>query len=36
VENLGASAGWGAVVGASLLAGALGAAALRLPARVAS
>jgi ZIP family zinc transporter len=36
VENLGASLGWGTVVGSSLLAGALAAAALRLPSRVAA
>jgi ZIP family zinc transporter len=34
MENVGASVGWGLVIGASLLAGALAAAALRLPARV--
>lgn len=36
MSNLGASAGWGLLVGASLLTGAVGAAALRLPARVAA
>src|SRR5918996_3265285 len=34
MANLGASAGWGLVVGGSLLAGAVMAAPLRLPARV--
>jgi ZIP family zinc transporter len=36
MENLGASLGWGLVIGASLLAGALAAAAIRLPARAAA
>jgi ZIP family zinc transporter len=36
VENLGASLGWGVVVGASLVAGAVAAAALTLPGRVAA
>jgi ZIP family zinc transporter len=36
MENLGASAGWGLVVGGSLLAGAVAAALLRLPERVAA
>src|SRR5918992_750447 len=36
MSNLGASAGWGLVVGGSLLAGALAAAFLRLPTRVAA
>jgi zinc transporter, ZIP family len=36
VSNLGASIGWGLVVGASLLFGALAAAGLRLPARAAA
>jgi ZIP family zinc transporter len=36
MSNLGASASWGLVVGASLLAGALAAAFLRLPARLAA
>jgi ZIP family zinc transporter len=36
VSNIGASAGWGLVVAASLLAGALAAASLRLPERVAA
>jgi ZIP family zinc transporter len=36
MSNLGASAGWGLVVGGSLLAGALAAALLRLPGRVAA
>jgi len=36
MSNVGASAGWGLVVGGSLLAGALAAAFLRLPARVAA
>jgi ZIP family zinc transporter len=36
VSNVGASLGWGIVVGGSLLAGALLAVAVRLPARVAS
>lgn len=36
MENLGTSIGWGLVVGASLLAGALAAAALRLPERAAA
>ena len=36
IESLGASIGWGTVVGASLLAGALAAAALRLPPRLAA
>jgi zinc transporter, ZIP family len=36
MENLGASLGWGLVVGASLVAGAVAAALLRLPARVAA
>jgi hypothetical protein len=36
MSNLGAAAGWGVVVAASLLAGALAAAVLRLPERVAA
>jgi zinc transporter, ZIP family len=36
VENLGPSLGWGAVVGASLVAGAVAAAVIRLPARTAA
>ncbi len=36
MENLGASLGWGVVVGASLVAGAVAAAALTLPGRVAA
>jgi ZIP family zinc transporter len=36
VENLGVSLGWGVVVGASLVAGAVAAAALTLPGRVAA
>jgi ZIP family zinc transporter len=36
MANLGASVGWGLVIGASLLAGAAAAAALRLPARAAA
>jgi len=36
MSNLGASIGWGLVIGASLVAGALGAAALRLPGRSAA
>jgi ZIP family zinc transporter len=36
MENLGASVGWGLVIGASLLAGALASAALRLPERAAA
>jgi ZIP family zinc transporter len=36
MENLGASLGWGLVIGASLLAGALAAAAIRVPARAAA
>jgi hypothetical protein len=36
MSNLGAAAGWGLVVAASLLAGALAAALLRLPERVAA
>ncbi len=36
MENLGASLGWGLVVGASLVVGALAAAFLRLPSRVAA
>ena len=36
MENLGASLGWGLVVGASLVAGAVAAAFLRLPARLAA
>jgi zinc transporter, ZIP family len=36
VENLGASLGWGVVVGASLVAGAVAAAVLTLPARTAA
>jgi zinc transporter, ZIP family len=36
MSNLGASAGWGLVVGGSLLAGALAAAFLRLPGRIAA
>jgi zinc transporter, ZIP family len=36
MENLGASIGWGLVIGASLLAGALVAAALKLPVRAAA
>ena len=35
MPNIGPSLGWGLVVAASLLAGALAAARLRLPARVA-
>jgi zinc transporter, ZIP family len=36
VENLGAALGWGVVVGASLVAGAVAAAVIRLPARTAA
>lgn len=36
MSNLGASAGWGVLIGGSLVAGALGAAALRLPERIAA